>query len=375
MTLALRSANFEPSFLSFRFLPSLLTSANTYKYSPHSRLGRRAGQASPGRGCRRQACRTRSGKYGEILAHNYRNGTPARLSILSCLIFVFGISGCKKKDAIQLPKAVEATPAVAEKPVAAKDDGTPQLAPKPVNHLAIMGTLIGTTKARRSSTLGPRISGGVEQVFVEAGQMVKKGTPLVRLDDSDFRLQLRAALAAKKTAEARLHAVEVEYKRLRPLVKARAVPQSKFDAVDSQFKIAQAAMGEVATGIARARSALAKVVINAPFSGLITAVLTSEGEYATVMPATPLLVIQEVGQLELVIEVPENRMRTIQVGTPLKVHFRAIDKTIDLKVTRIVSSLDPRTRSFKAFVDFANPNFDIRPGMFAVISIVGEAAP
>jgi RND family efflux transporter MFP subunit len=310
------------------------------------------------------------------------------IKLCSTLILVFGLSGCgKKKDAIRLPepaksvasssvKGPTAKPAVASTAKSAskgEPDGTPTMAVRKSQRIASLGTLIGTTKARRSSTLGPKVSGGVDAVLVKAGQMVKKGTPLVRLDGSDFRLHLRAALAARKTAEARLRAVEVEYKRLRPLVKAKAVPQSKFDAVDSQFKIAQAAMGEVAAGIARARSALAKVVIKAPFSGLVTAVLTSEGEYATVMPATPLVVIQEVEHLELIIEVPENRMGQVHVGTPIKTHFRAINKTIDQKVTRIVPSLDPRTRSFKAIVDFANPQFEYRPGMFAAVSVI-EAA-
>ena len=53
-------------------------------------------------------------------------------------------------------------------------------------------------------SIGTAIDGLIEEVYVTAGQCVKKGDPLLRVDTRDLRAQEKEALATKKVAMARL---------------------------------------------------------------------------------------------------------------------------------------------------------------------------
>ena len=60
---------------------------------------------------------------------------------------------------------------------------------------------------REEMPVGTLVGGVVAEVYVERGDVVKKGDPLFRLDDSDFRVQLGIATANLAAAEAQLDRV------------------------------------------------------------------------------------------------------------------------------------------------------------------------
>lgn len=116
--------------------------------------------------------------------------------------------------------------------------------------------------------ISPQVSGKVVKVYVEHNQRVKKGDPLVEIENDDYLAELNVkksnvntletqqkeilsslneAKAKLKSAEANLQAVraqrllaEREYERIRGLYQEDLVSKSKFDSAEATLKVAQA---------------------------------------------------------------------------------------------------------------------------------------
>jgi RND family efflux transporter MFP subunit len=277
--------------------------------------------------------------------------------------------GCTKdSDAIALPRTqgTPTTPAKGAQPATT----TAQAPVTPVVNPTVTGgtgIFTGTTRPARASNLAPQVSGMLLKVMVKEGDNVRKGQALVQLEPSDFRLAIRHANAARHTARTQLAAVKIEYQRLQGLLQAKAIPTSQFDKVDAQFKLAQAGVAMAEVAVSRARASMAKTVIRAPYSAVVTRKMLDEGAYATVMPPSPVVRVEELDRLEVHVNVPEGDMKRVQKGTPVTLHFRAVTKTIQAKIDRIVPSLSPQTRSFLAIVLLPNPKHELRPGMYVEV--------
>ncbi len=76
----------------------------------------------------------------------------------------------------------------------------------------------------------------------------------------------------------------------------------------------------------------------------------------------------------MLIQVPEAQIEAVKKGTPVRLTFSAIHRTQDALVDRTVASLDPRTRSFPAFVVLKNPKHTLKPGMFVEVRLLTARA-
>lgn len=287
---------------------------------------------------------------------------------LSLLSLVFGLSGiaCQRDSgAAKLPpsppaasqpapKAPEPAPSAPAEASAAKDNSP---------------FLSGTTEAHRRSTLTPKVSSTVTKVHVREGDVVKSGQPLVTLDTRDFVLRTQQAEAARDGAKVQLDAAKIDWDRIKGLLADKAVPQAQFDGIDARYKGALAGLRSAETAVAMAHKALRDSVVRAPFDGIIVKRMVNEGEYASLMPATPLVSIEEINPIDLRIQVPATDMAAVKVGVPVHVRFPATGQKMDLRLTRVVSASDPKTRTFAAIVEIPNPDHALRSGLYAEVTI------
>src|SRR3989339_110070 len=72
----------------------------------------------------------------------------------------------------------------------------------------VMGT--GTLEAHFKSTISPRISGRIQEVFVDMGDQVTAGKLLVKLDDVDMKPQVEIAQASGVVSQAALERLQAE---------------------------------------------------------------------------------------------------------------------------------------------------------------------
>src|SRR5207249_6334224 len=161
----------------------------------------------------------------------------------------------------------------------------------------------GIVAARVQSDLGFRVPGKVLQRLVDAGQTVRRGQPLMRIDPTDLRLAMRAHEEAVAAARARAHQTAKDELRHRNLVYPGAVSSSEYDKAKAGAESARAELNaaEAQAGVARNETSYAVQFADA--DGVVVESLPEPGQ---VVGAGQVVVrVAHAGRREAVIELPE----------------------------------------------------------------------
>jgi len=217
----------------------------------------------------------------------------------------------------------------------------------------------GTIFPEYESKIGPKISGTIEIVYVDEGDKVQKGQPLVQLDQKNWLIVVRQGQAAVRVAEAQLKEAEAkvenlkkEKKRLANLLKKNVISQQKYE------------------NLAMAEQKLSDTVIIAPFSGLVVKRFINQGEYVSTMPPSPLFLIMNIDKVKAEISLPEIHIARIHIGNPVEVTVDTYPGIIFRgKVSTINPMVDPVSRAFIVKVEIPNKDHRLKFGMFARVTI------
>lgn len=291
------------------------------------------------------------------------------LLLVPVLLSVASLAGCRGSEGkVSLP-AAPAAPSLEPQDLAKAAEASKSASAA----AAADGSLAGTMEARRRSTLSARVGGVVSKVHVRDGDRVEEGAALVSLDIEDFTLRRRQAEAGLAAARAQLSAAEGDWKRAKALVAEKAMPQAQFDAADARYQGARAGMIGADVGVAMAKKAERDATVRAPYGGVIVRRSISEGEYATVMPPTQLLVIEETGVLDLRLYAAADRASGVHPGDALTVRFPALDREMKAKVIQVLPPADPKAGTSAILVEVADPERLLRPGMSAIAKLSQKA--
>jgi RND family efflux transporter MFP subunit len=253
------------------------------------------------------------------------------------------------------PLAVAATPPneVAPAPGMAAEQAEPVLS--------------GALEPHRRSTLMPKVGGWVVKVHVAEGDLVKRGAALVSIDAEQYRLTLRQAEAGLEAAKVGLDATKLEYNRHQALLADKAVPQGQFDMVDAKYKGALVQIKAAEVSLDMARKALRDTTIHAPYTGVVIKKHVSEGDNAAAMPPTSLITMEETETLDLRVQVPSSAISRVKAGDEVVIHFPGGPPDLRAKITRVVPTINPGTRTFSIIVEIQNPDGALRAGLFAEV--------
>lgn len=112
--------------------------------------------------------------------------------------------------------------------------------------------------------------------------------------------------------------------------------------------------------------------IVAPQSGVVTELLVREGDPLT--PGMPLMRIADLSQVWIVAEIPEAQAAWVAVGKPVEARLRSLPgKVFEGRVDYLEPLLDAQTRTLRARLVFANADGDLKPGMYADVTVFGGA--
>jgi multidrug efflux pump subunit AcrA (membrane-fusion protein) len=150
---------------------------------------------------------------------------------------------------------------------------------------------VGKVVAENSVEVRAQTSGMLKQVFVQDGQLVKAGQPLLAA------LALAQAQWVRDTALA--DDAAAAQARLKPLAEKEYVTAHDYELAVSNTRSLQASAAATQTLIEQARIALAHATISAPIAGRAGAVLVQAGNLVAANGATPLLVINAISPLAL----------------------------------------------------------------------------
>jgi membrane fusion protein (multidrug efflux system) len=128
---------------------------------------------------------------------------------------------------------------------------------------------VTSIEAVKNVEIRTRVQGFLNKIFVDEGQVVKKGQSLFQLDDKEFVIALSKAKANVNNAEAEARTAEVELLRVKGLLAKEIVSPTEKDMAEAKYKAAQAKVEEAMAAQKKAETSLSYTFIHSPFDGII----------------------------------------------------------------------------------------------------------
>jgi membrane fusion protein, multidrug efflux system len=208
---------------------------------------------------------------------------------------------------------------------------------------------IGTVVAVHGVTVSADLPGIVKTISFDSGRQVKVGDVLVELDTSQEQAQLAAAKAQDNLAHLNLE-------RMRGLRETGVVSEADYDRSAAELEQADARVVEIEATIQRK-------TIRAPFDGSVGIRQANIGQY--LKAGDPVVPLQSLDPIFVDFSVPQQNVGSLRRGAVVQataegVHAKGFLGT----VTAIDSVVDAATRNIQVQATLANPDGQLRPGMY-----------
>jgi len=305
-------------------------------------------------------------------------------------------------------KASSASREAAGRGGAAADAREVQVVPATEDRLVRAITVTGTLAADEQVTLSMKVTGRLQDLYVDLGSRVTRGQVLARLAPTDFNLRESQADAALQQARARLGLpVQGDDDRIDPektsiVRSARALleearltrertatfvargisAKATLDSADAALQVAesryqdaleevrnrQAVLEQRRTELELARQAVRDSSLTSPLDGMVRERHVTEGQYLAA--GSPDVTIVRVHPLRLRVSVPERDSQAVRVNQVVQVTVEGDTTSYPGRVARVSPAIDEASRSLMIEAEVPNPNGALRPGSFANASIV-----
>lgn len=212
-------------------------------------------------------------------------------------------------------------------------------------------------EAVQQTVVGAQVAGRILEVKADAGQRVRKGELLMRLD-------AREAAEAVRAAEAQYANARVSYERTKSLVAQKFMSPAALDKARADFDAAGANRAAAGAGQSHAS-------ILSPLDGLVARRHAEMGDMAT--PGKPLFTIYQPGSLRVTASVPQFRLKEMRGVRTARIEFPELGKWVDAVSVDLLPTADAATHVAQVRVGLpALP--EATPGMFARVHfVVGQA--
>lgn len=221
-------------------------------------------------------------------------------------------------------------------------------------------------EAVRQTVVAAQVQGAVTEMNVKAGDTVKAGQVLLRIDARTASQNSAASRAQVQAARSALNVATREYDRQKQLLEKAYISQAAFDRAEAQYRattaelnaqIAQAGADDIQSGF---------FIVKAPYSGVVADVPVSLGDMA--MPGRPLLTLYDPTSLRVTASVPQTALAQFSDKTPAKVELPALPadrRWLDRQQVQVLPTFDAITHSGQIRVPLPEGINGVTPGMFA----------
>lgn len=269
----------------------------------------------------------------------------------------------------------------------------------------------GRTEAAREVTIASETTGRMiseplgKGTFVEAGDRLCEldpGTRLASLAEAEARLaEARAripeaqarvpqAQASLAEAEARLEEAKINQNAATRLSEDGFAAQTRVASADATLRAAEAGVTAARTGLETTRAGIesavagvqsaeasvenakleiAKLTIEAPFSGVLFTDTAELGEL--LQPGSPCATLQQLNPLKLVGFLPEADVNKVELGALAGARLATGDEVVG-EVTFVSRSADMNTRTFETEITVPNDDLALRDGQTVEILIQAD---
>src|SRR5579872_2673164 len=234
-------------------------------------------------------------------------------------------------------------------------------------------TFTGTISARYDMPIGIEGDAGrIVAVYVEAGDHVKKGQLLAKIDESVWQPQVNRLAASLEQAQAQAALSAAEYGRAKGVEAAGALSAEEIEKRRAAAVTDAASVKVAAALLAEAEARLNRTRVIAPTDGIV---LTRKAEVGqTANPGGDALFrLASGGEIEMRGQVAEQDMAAVKVGQLAAIHLVGNAQPFEGRVRLLGAVIDPQTRLGEIRVALKSDPA-LRPGAFAQASVAVNTA-
>ena len=210
-----------------------------------------------------------------------------------------------------------------------------------------MSTYTSTVQAYVKNNIAPQSGNRIKAIKADVGDFVSKGQVLAEMD----QIQLQQA-------ELQMKNNEVEYNRLKGLYEVGGLSKSDLDAIELAYNVSKT----------QYENLLENSVLRSPVTGVITARNYDVGDMYAM--AAPLFTVEQIVPVKLLVGISESDYSKVKKGQKVEIVADALPgKVFEGKVRKIYPTIDPATRTFTVEVVVNNYKRELRPGMFARVTV------
>jgi membrane fusion protein, multidrug efflux system len=277
----------------------------------------------------------------------------------------------------------EAPPAVRQAP----DVAVITIAPRTI---PFSPQFVAQTESSRQVNIVARVSGFLERIAYQEGELVKQGQLMFTLDPKPFQAQLNAAQGELQSQQARLVTAEATYGRVKPLTDQDALPLTDLDRAKGELDSAKAAVFSARAKVEEANLNLGYATITSPVTGLASRALQRQGAFVNSQAdSANLTYVAAIDPIWVNFSVSQNQMAKWQALVKKGELVRPSNENYDVDIVLPgdvkypyrgkISFSDPAfsqdTGSFMVRAVLPNPKLELRPGMFVTAVVHGATRP
>jgi HlyD family secretion protein len=206
-------------------------------------------------------------------------------------------------------------------------------------------------------------TGRIVAVYVEPGDLVKRGQLLARIDDSVLVQQVHRLEATLEQARAQAALSAAEYRRAEGVAAAGALSAEDIEKRRATSVTDAANVKVVAAQLAEAQARLARTHIVAPVEGTVLTRHAEVGQIAN-PGGDPLFRLESGGEVEMRGQIAEQDLVQVKTGQPATVYLTGIERPFTGQVRLLGAIIDPQTRLGDIRIRL-QPDPALRPGAFA----------
>lgn len=216
-----------------------------------------------------------------------------------------------------------------------------------MEQVEMQNTLTGNVEGFAVNNITPQQARRIKRLLVDVGDHVKAGQQVAEMDNS-----------AVAQAKAQYENTKAAFERADELYKFGGESKANWESSKTAYEVAKLTYENL----------LENTTLQTPISGVVTARNYDDGD---MVGGQPIFVVQQINPVKIMVNVSESLYSYIRKGMPVTVELDALPaKSFSGKVSRITPAIDAATRTFSVEVTVANQQEEIKPGMFARVTMV-----
>jgi membrane fusion protein (multidrug efflux system) len=251
-------------------------------------------------------------------------------------------------------------------------------------------SFVAQTESSQQVDIVARVSGYLDRIAYQEGDLVREGQLLFQLDPRPFKAQLDAARGELQAQQARHTTAAATLNRVKPLAEQKALPQSELDRAQGEFDGSKAAVFSAQAKVTEAELNLGYTTIRSPVTGLASRSTQRQGAYINSLSAdAKLTYVARIEPIWVNFSVSQNQLAKRQdlVKRGLLALPQGENYEIEVvmpngdvyphrgKINFASPSFSQDTGSFLVRAVLPNPKRELRPGMFVTANLHGTTRP